>query len=296
MAENASAVLFTKGDWTHFNRRNENLISFLRTADLEPYAIAAIQEETTKARLADYGHESLLLILKVLEKNKDGSMALATLRIWMQSDYLFSFQGRDIQAIQNIYRQVHDQIKSSHILKEILLQSADELLDYIESLDGECDRFEEIMVRGKEVAYQKLVHIRTQVLSLRRHLLPQKVAIKKLLDRLPKWISEIEKDLLEVWSKYERIISELEHLRERAHLLQEERENRQNEKLNQRLFYLTLLSAIFLPLTFATGLFGVNLQGIPFGSENWAFPVFCLTLLVLFVLMLAFLRWKKKLI
>jgi zinc transporter len=65
--------------------------------------------------------------------------------------------------------------------------------------------------------------------------------------------------------------------------------------LNQRVYVLTLLSGIMLPLTFLTGLLGVKLDGIP-GATNqrWAFTTFCGTLaLVGFIQFLIFRRWRR---
>jgi zinc transporter len=59
---------------------------------------------------------------------------------------------------------------------------------------------------------------------------------------------------------------------------------------------LTLLSGIMLPLTFLTGLLGVNLDGIP-GAANhpWAFTIFCLILtLVGFIQFVIFRRWRLR--
>ena len=47
------------------------------------------------------------------------------------------------------------------------------------------------------------------------------------------------------------------------------------ERMNQRLFVLAILSAIFLPLSFVTGLFGVNVGGMPGVDSGLAFAILC---------------------
>ena len=62
-------------------------------------------------------------------------------------------------------------------------------------------------------------------------------------------------------------------------LMQDELANSLSKKLDEKLYLLAVLSAIFLPLGFMTGLFGINLGGIPGSDEPWAFWTFtCLIL------------------
>ena len=63
--------------------------------------------------------------------------------------------------------------------------------------------------------------------------------------------------------------------------------------MNNRMYVLSVITAIFLPLGFLTGLLGVNVGGIPGGQKPAAFIVFCLILIILVVLQIVYFRWKK---
>lgn len=62
-------------------------------------------------------------------------------------------------------------------------------------------------------------------------------------------------------------------LGERARLLQDEVAARVAEESNRQLYVLSILSALFLPPTFITGLFGMNLKGMPFADDPRGFGV-----------------------
>ena len=64
---------------------------------------------------------------------------------------------------------------------------------------------------------------------------------------------------------------ELEAVRERAALLHEQITDLRAEQIDQRALYIAVVAFIFLPLTFITGLLGMNVQGIPYAHEPWAF-------------------------
>ncbi|MCJ2024732.1 CorA family divalent cation transporter [Methylobacterium sp. J-067] len=75
---------------------------------------------------------------------------------------------------------------------------------------------------------------------------------------------------------------------ERARLLQEEVSERIAEETNRQLYVLSILSALFLPPTFVTGLFGMNVKGLPFGDDPrgflWVVAVSVVSAVATFVL------------
>ena len=87
--------------------------------------------------------------------------------------------------------------------------------------------------------------------------------------------------LREVSDRIIRYVEDLESTRDRATVVQEELNSHLSEQLNSRMYMLSLVAAVFLPLGFLTGFLGVNEGGIP-GAEN---PFgFALVIVVLAVL------------
>ena len=71
---------------------------------------------------------------------------------------------------------------------------------------------------------------------------------------------------------------ELEAVRERAALLHEQLTDLRTETVDQRSLYISIVAFIFLPLTFVTGLLGMNVEGIPYSHSHWSFwgvVIFC---------------------
>jgi hypothetical protein len=96
--------------------------------------------------------------------------------------------------------------------------------------------------------------------------------------------------LRETGDRITRIAEELDSIRDRAAVLQDQVAGQRQEQLNSRLLVLSLVSAFFLPLTFVTGLLGMNLEGIPFSHEEWSFPAVVALTFVLGVALLGFLK------
>ncbi len=89
-----------------------------------------------------------------------------------------------------------------------------------------------------------------------------------------------------------RLTELLENIRERSTVLYEEAVQESTEATNQRLFVLAILS-VFLPISFVTGLFGVNLGGIPGAGNPVGFAVLVAALAASVLGTLAILRWQR---
>ena len=90
-----------------------------------------------------------------------------------------------------------------------------------------------------------------------------------------------------------RIAEELDSIRDRAAVLQDQVVGQRQEQLNQRLLALSIVSAIFLPLSYVTGLLGMNLAGIPWATEPWAFGGVLAATCALGIGVVVFLKWRR---
>ena len=79
----------------------------------------------------------------------------------------------------------------------------------------------------------------------------------------------------------DELIELLDGIVERQHAVDDHMQNQISTDLSDRLYVLTLVSAVLLPLTFVTGLLGVNIGGIPLRESRWAFWILCGVLMAL---------------
>ena len=129
---------------------------------------------------------------------------------------------------------------------------------------------------------------------LRRYLAPQREALMKLQTEKITWLSDNDRlHLRETTDRLIRYTEDLDSVKDRAAVTQEELVNRLSEQMNARMYVLSLVAAVFLPLGFLTGLLGINVGGIP-GSENQsAFLVFMIILAIVVVLQMVIFKRKK---
>ena len=129
---------------------------------------------------------------------------------------------------------------------------------------------------------------------MRRYLAPQREALNWILSERVAWFeAEDRARVREAGDRLAQYIETLDSVRERAAVTQEELINQISEESNARMYILSIVSAVFLPLGFATGLLGINVGGIPGADNDQAFMIFIAMLVGLAALMLVYFRYKR---
>lgn len=95
--------------------------------------------------------------------------------------------------------------------------------------------------------------------------------------------------------RFEAIAQDIELVQERARLLQEELAGRVGEATNRNLFVLSIATTALLPITLITGVFGMNVGGLPWVSDAAGFWWVILLMIAAVVVMLLILRRRSVL-
>jgi len=91
-----------------------------------------------------------------------------------------------------------------------------------------------------------------------------------------------------------RHLENLEDCRTRAQLLQDQFEGRLSASMSRSTYNLTIVATVFLPLTFITGLLGMNVAGIPEAHDPWGFWAVCILLTMFAVVSWGALHWRAR--
>lgn len=141
---------------------------------------------------------------------------------------------------------------------------------------------------------RKLSDLRQDAVILRRYVFPQREALNNLMSDPPVWMEERGRlHLRETIDRLLRYIEELDAARERAMVIRDDISNQLAESTNKTLYVLSIISAVFLPLGFLTGLLGINIGGIPGIDNPYAFWIACLMMVSVIIAELIVFRRLK---
>ena len=123
-------------------------------------------------------------------------------------------------------------------------------------LSGVMDSIEEHILDGADTLdREKMLEIRKKAIVLKRYMHPQRDLVMQMIDNKPALIDKTGyRRLIEAQDSISRVIDELDAVRERAHIINDEVTNQLTERLNKNMYALSVIAAIFLPLGFLTGL------------------------------------------
>lgn len=290
--------------WLHFNRVAAETRDWLETASgLDEAVITSLLQTETRPRCAAY-EDGLLLNLRGINHNPGAEPEdMISVRMWATNNLIISMRSYPVKAIHEVRDEVGRDPPGSP--GRLLALIADKLVEYIdpvvEQLKDEADEFEEIMLGSKgRVSPRDLAEFRLTGLILRRYVQPQTEAMVQLQrearmhrEGAPVFDDDDQLMLRDTTDHITRISEELDSIRDRASVLQDQVVGQRQEQLNQRLLALSIVSAIFLPLSYVTGLLGMNLAGIPFASETWSFGVVVLVTALLGLGVVGFLKWRR---
>lgn len=147
------------------------------------------------------------------------------------------------------------------------------------TLDSQMGDVEAVADDEPRAALEQLRPLRREAARLRRGLVRRREVDARLAEVAPPWLCEGDpKRWRDIASHNADLADAAAATLERTHGLSEYLQGRLATVLNDRLYLLTLISAILLPLSLITSLLGVNVGGIPFTRQRWAFPMLCLVL------------------
>lgn len=285
--------------WVHLNYNNSEEIKWLTDSSaLEPLVVEALLAEETRPRTTVIG-DGLLIALRGVNLNPGADPEdMVSIRLWVDSTRIVTTRKRDLISVTDLINQFNTK-KGPCNSAEFLVELVDRLIwrmsETVDQFEDRVAELEEMVlaVDSSSLRYE-LATLRRQAISIRRYLAPEREALSRLIIEKVSWLDDGSRlQLREVNDRLIRHIEDIDAVRERAAVTQEELQSRLSEQMNSRMYVLSVVAAIFLPLGFFTGLLGVNVGGIPGTDYPMAFLVFTGMLVVVVVLQVLLFRWKK---
>jgi zinc transporter len=262
--------------WIHADGWREDAREVASRCDNMPEAaLSALLAQETRPRCTLMGHGALVNLRGLGESPDQGGDALVSIRLWAEHARVISVSYRPLAAIEPVrHRMLAGHIHDPGDLIAALAQQITEALDpEIANLGDSLDEIESSLdSSGAAEVRRRVSEIRATAIGYRRFIAPQRQALERLSAADAGWLQPDDRlHLQEASDRCARMAEELEAVRERSALAHEELTDLRAEHMNTQALIISIVALVFLPLTFLTGLLGMNVNGIPFAREPWAF-------------------------
>ena len=285
--------------WLHFDYSSSQTAEWIRNEKhLDSVSREFLLTEDTRPRVAAINNALLLSLRGVnLNPHSDPEDMIAV-RLWANDSMIITTIRRtllSIVAIADLLENGNGPQNSSEFIVDLASQLISRMGPTIESIEEMLAELEEkVLDTGDAAIRRQLSTIRRESIVLRRYLSPQREAMYRLYDEKISWLKETDRmHSREVTDHLLRYIENLDSTRERATVIHEKLVSNLSEQLNNRMYVLSLITTIFLPLGFLTGLFGINVGGIPGSDNKFAFAVFAGLLVIIALVLLGLFRRKR---
>ena len=282
LKEISSLISSEQLGWVHLDGTNALSKPFLQQASntADELILEALFSEETRPRTALLD-EGILIILRGVNLNEnDAPEDMISLRLWLDQYCLVSVQRRPLKAIADTYNKLLSQkseATSGEIVASLITKLFQRMQPTLSNLSDQIDDLEDLFIENPHlISNQQIVQLRKKIIKFRRYIAPQKQAIATILESEISWLNKASKrQLHETYDIILRHLESLDNYRERSQIIADELAHFHASKMNQNMYILSIIAAIFLPLSFLPGLLGINIGGIPGANNDHAFFIFC---------------------
>jgi zinc transporter len=249
-------------------------------AGIEPLVHDALLDTDPRPRALARG-DSLLLIIRGINLNRGAEPEdMISVRSWIEPRRIITLRHRSSRSLSAIAADLErgagprDPGAFVVALVDRILELVVTRVDTLGDDVAHCE--DELLGEVRSDLRARIADQRRRAIALRRFLAPQREALTKLAAAPVPWLTAVERaQIIEAADRQTRTVEELDAARDRAAVTQEELSSRTAEQTNQRLYILSIFTAVFLPIGFVTGLLGVNVGGVPLQNVPWAFWALC---------------------
>ncbi len=284
--------------WLHLEGRDERDLSRLKSQkDIPDVAAAALAATETRPRCDRIEEGAIINLRGPGDCDPEDSDRLVSIRFWVTRSKVTSLSRRTLSATATVRRKmeagaIHD---SGDLVAAFAWAISTELDPDVAALGDTLDDVESDLESSQLYRLRRTItEVRSQAIGYRRFVAPDRDALRTLAALDFDWLADDDRlHIVEAADRFARMAEELEAVRERAALLHEQITDLRAEQLDQRSLLIAIVALVFLPLTYITGLFGMNVADIPFAETRWAFWYITGFTILVAIAIAAYFAWQN---
>lgn len=265
---------------------------------IHPLVIHNILESEQRAKVEEYGH-FLSIVTKVISFEHE-TLVVEHTNILLGANFVLTFGNMRGDVFTHIRTRLQADARvrtqgADHLAYLLLDAIVDGYFDVLEAIGDQIDALEDDIMA--ETAKEHLLRIRTvkkNLLLVNRHIWPLRDVASLLGKESGTLIRpETEPYVRDVYNHIVQAIDSTETCRDLLSGLADLHFSNISYRMNEIMKVLTIISTIFIPLTFIAGIYGMNFKNMPELSLPWGYAAVWVVMLIISALMVLFFKRKK---
>ncbi len=247
---------------------------------LHPLLLEDIANTDQRPKLDDY-ERHLFLVLKMLTINGRGDVAVEQVSFVLGRNVVLSFQENGSDVFDSVRERLRGgkgrlrQNGADYLLYTLVDAVVDQYFAVVEALGEKIETIQERVVENPEPDTLRDIHsLKRQLLFVRRAVWPLREALNSLSRAEGPWLQETTKLFFrDVYDHVIQIVDTIETLREIVAASLDIYLSSVSYRLNAVMRVLTVITTIFMPLSFIASIYGMNFEYMPELRWPWGYPV-----------------------
>lgn len=293
-------------NWVSINNADEKATGYLkRTYKFHPLDLEdCLSSHIQRPKIDDY-EDYLFIVLHIPVKTiKKKQISSSELDIFVGQNFIITLH-QDNSTIENIFNSCKKKrkIREEYMHKGpgyFLYKITDDLFGasfpVMDDINSHINELEEDVFEKdySQDRLKEILSLKKDIINFRRIIMPDRTIIAQLEHKNKRFLPEnLNMYFDDIVDKVEKTWNNLENLQELISSLQETNESIISHNTNNVIKILTIFSVVMLPLTFITGFYGMNLEGLPFSAQNHAVAIVAGIIVLVVFSMISYFRYKK---
>lgn len=270
---------------------------------LHPLVIEDIYHTRQRPKFEDYG-DYIYIVLRMVhyQNNNINQLTSEQISLVLSKNFVISFQ----EGIKgDVFDPVRNQIKTGknriaklgtdYLCYSLIDAIVDNYFTVIEKISDKIEKLEEELLTAPTTETLKNINnLKRIIIDLRRSIWPLREVVSRMQREDSPLIKENTKIYLrDIYDHTVLVIENVETLRDILAGMIEIYLSTISNKLNEIMKVLTMISTIFIPLTFIVGMYGMNFEFMPELRSPLGYPIVLIIMLAVAITMLIFFRKKR---
>lgn len=253
-----------------------------------------------RPKIEEYKHQLLIILHSIKAHDNEKGFTSEQISLVLGKNYLLTFQEDNIDDFAKLRDRIKNnqgkvrQLGPDYLAYLILDTLIDNYFPVLEDYGERIELLEDLIVEDPtQETLREIYSIRRELLAFRRSIWPLRNLFNQLTREDNQFISsEVNIYFRDCYGHTIQILDILETYRELASSLMDVLMSSMSNKMNEVVTLLTIVSSIFIPLTFIAGVYGMNFEFMPELKWPWGYFLCLLLMLTIAVLMLIFF-WQR---
>lgn len=290
--------------WVCLENPDENEVKTLSEVfHFHPLAIEDTQSEGYQPpKIDDFGSYLFLVVHGIVTDPNVSSLGTQELNLFLGENYLVSvYHGQKSQAVETVFTRIKRDERlysfgSDYLCHALLDALVDEYIPVIDQMDEEIEVLEDlVLARPSPKTLERILSLKHSIMAMRRIISPMREVMNRLSrDDFPMIDQQSRIYYRDIYDHLVRIQDMSESIRDIVSGTMDIYLNSTSLRLNEIMRALTVVSTIFLPLSFLAGVYGTNFsETFPHYSNPYGFLILWVVCILIVVGMLTWFRKRN---